>query len=69
MDVIIRPAEEIANGDSNISRCPNSEAKIGHKFGTSQYLAIVDVGSGNFETVPNPGAPGQRGEEGPAKVR
>jgi predicted Fe-Mo cluster-binding NifX family protein len=42
---------------------PNSEAKVGHKFGTSQYLVIVDVESGNFETAPNPGASGQRGEE------
>ncbi len=25
--------------------CPNLNAKIGHKFGTSQYLVTVDVES------------------------
>jgi len=40
---------------------PNLEAKVGHRFGTSQYLVIVDVETGDFEAVPNPGALGQRG--------
>jgi len=40
---------------------PSLYAKVGHKFGTSQYLVIVDVESGDFEAVPNPGASGQRG--------
>jgi len=40
---------------------PNLEAKVGHKLGTSQYLVIVDVETGDFEAVPNPGASGQRG--------
>ena len=40
---------------------PNLEAKVGHKLGTSQYLVIVEVETGDFETVPNPGVSGQRG--------
>jgi len=40
---------------------PDLDAKVGHKFGTSQYLIIVDVETGDFEAVPNPGASGQRG--------
>jgi len=40
---------------------PNLEAKVGHKLGTSQYLIIVDVETGDYEAVPNPGALGQRG--------
>jgi len=40
---------------------PNLKAKVGHKLGTSQYLVIVDVETGDFEAVPNPGASGQRG--------
>jgi predicted Fe-Mo cluster-binding NifX family protein len=40
---------------------PNLNAKVGDKFGTSQYLVIVDLESGEFEAVPNPGASGQRG--------
>jgi len=39
----------------------NLNARVGGKFGTSQYLVIVDVESGEFEAVPNPGASGQRG--------
>ena len=39
----------------------NLEAKIGQKLGTSQYLVIVDLDSGAFEAVPNPGASGQHG--------
>jgi len=39
----------------------NLNAKVGHKFGTSQYLVIVDLESGDCEAVPNPGASGQRG--------
>lgn len=37
------------------------EARVAHKFGTSQYLVIVDLDSGDLEAVPNPGASGQRG--------
>ena len=40
---------------------PDLEAKVGHKLGTSQYLLIVDLASGDVEAVPNPGASGQRG--------
>lgn len=36
-------------------------AKIGRRFGTSKYLVIVEVDSGDFEAVPNPGASAQRG--------
>ncbi len=39
----------------------NLNAKVGDKFGTSQYLVIVDLESREFEAVPNPGASGQRG--------
>ena len=37
----------------------NLNAKVGHKFGASQYLVIVDVETGDFEAMPNPGASGQ----------
>lgn len=37
------------------------EAKVAHKFGTSKYLVIVDLDSGESEAVPNPGASAQRG--------
>jgi predicted Fe-Mo cluster-binding NifX family protein len=40
---------------------PDFEAKVGSKLGTSQYLVIVDLDSGDVEAVPNPGASGQRG--------
>ena len=40
---------------------PNLEAKVGNRFGTSQYLAILDLETGDFEAVLNPGASGQRG--------
>jgi predicted Fe-Mo cluster-binding NifX family protein len=40
---------------------PDLNAEVGHKFGTSQYLTIFDLDSGDFEAVPNPGATGQRG--------
>ncbi|MFC1846100.1 NifB/NifX family molybdenum-iron cluster-binding protein [Chloroflexota bacterium] len=40
---------------------PNLESKVGHKLGTSQYLIIVDIESGEYEAVLNPGASGQRG--------
>ena len=36
-------------------------AQVGHKFNSSQYLIIVDIDSGDFEAVPNPGATGQHG--------
>ncbi len=37
------------------------EAKVGDRFGLSQYLVIVDLKTMAFEAVPNPGASGQRG--------
>jgi len=37
------------------------EAKVGQKFGTSKYLVIIDLDSGDFEAVPNPGTLEQRG--------
>jgi predicted Fe-Mo cluster-binding NifX family protein len=40
---------------------PNLEAKVGHKLGTSKYMIIVDVESGDYEAVPNPGFSGQQG--------
>ncbi len=39
----------------------NFNSQVGYKFGTSQYLVIVDTESGYFEAVPNPGASAQRG--------
>ena len=36
-------------------------ARVADRFGTSQYLVIVDLGSNDVEAVPNPGASGQRG--------
>ena len=36
-------------------------ARVGQKFGPAQYLLIVDLETGDFEAVPNPGASGQRG--------
>jgi len=33
---------------------PNLTARVGGKFGTSQYLVTVDVESGEFEAVPKP---------------
>ena len=40
---------------------PNLEDKIAQRFGTSQYLLIIDTDSGDFEAMPNPGASGHRG--------
>ncbi len=40
---------------------PNLEARVGHKLGTSQYLLVVEVETGDYEAVPNPGASGQKG--------
>ena len=37
------------------------EAEVAQRFGTSQYLLIVDLETMSFDTVPNPGATGQRG--------
>jgi len=37
------------------------EARVAQKFGVSKYLAIVDLDTGDFETVPNPGSSQQRG--------
>jgi len=37
------------------------EAKVAHKFGTSKYLVIIDLESGDSEAMPNPGASAQRG--------
>jgi len=36
-------------------------AQVGHRFGSSPYLIIVDLGTGNFEAVSNPGSLGQHG--------
>ena len=36
-------------------------AQVGHRFGGSPYLIIVDLGTGNFEAVPNPGSLNQHG--------
>lgn len=39
---------------------PNWNAKVAHRFGTSEYLLIIDVDSGALEAVSNPvGAPQQ----------
>jgi predicted Fe-Mo cluster-binding NifX family protein len=40
---------------------PDLSAEVGHRLGASQYLIIVDLDSGGFEAVPNPGASGQHG--------
>ncbi len=40
---------------------PDLQSTVSNKFGTSQYLVIVDVETGYFEAVPNPGFSGQRG--------
>jgi predicted Fe-Mo cluster-binding NifX family protein len=40
---------------------PDLQAKVGDRFGLSQYLVIVDSETMAFEAVPNPGASGQRG--------
>jgi predicted Fe-Mo cluster-binding NifX family protein len=37
------------------------EARVAQKFGVSKYLVIVDLDTGDFEAVPNPGASQQRG--------
>jgi predicted Fe-Mo cluster-binding NifX family protein len=37
------------------------EARVAQKLGISKYLIIVDLDSGDFEAIPNPGAPEQRG--------
>ncbi len=37
------------------------EAEVAQRFGTSRYLLIVDLETMSFDTVPNPGATGQRG--------
>jgi predicted Fe-Mo cluster-binding NifX family protein len=39
----------------------NLSAQVGHRFGGSPYLIIVDLGTGNFEAVPNPGSLHQHG--------
>jgi len=39
----------------------NLNAQVGHRFGGSPYLIIADLGTGNFEAVPNPGSLGQQG--------
>jgi predicted Fe-Mo cluster-binding NifX family protein len=36
-------------------------AQVGHRFGASPYLIIVDLGTGDFEAVPNPGSLNQHG--------
>jgi predicted Fe-Mo cluster-binding NifX family protein len=37
------------------------EARVARRFGLSEYLLIVDLDTGDFEAVPNPGASQQRG--------
>ncbi len=37
------------------------KAQVGHRFGSSPYLIIADLGTGNFEAVPNPGSLGHHG--------
>ena len=37
------------------------EARVAQKFGTAQYLLIIDLDSGDLEAIPSPGASGQRG--------
>ena len=37
------------------------KAQVGYRFGGSPYLIIVDLGTGNFEAVPNPGSLNQHG--------
>ncbi|MFC1580459.1 NifB/NifX family molybdenum-iron cluster-binding protein [Thermodesulfobacteriota bacterium] len=37
------------------------EANLGHKFGTSPYLIIVDAITMSFEAIPNPGAHARSG--------
>lgn len=37
------------------------EARVAQRFGLSEYLLIVDLDSGDFEAVPNPGSSQQRG--------
>jgi predicted Fe-Mo cluster-binding NifX family protein len=39
----------------------NLDAKIARRFGTSEYLLIVDVDTGDFEAVPNPAGTHQHG--------
>jgi Uncharacterized conserved protein len=36
-------------------------ARVAQRFGTSKYLVVIDLDSGDFEAVPNPAASGQRG--------
>jgi predicted Fe-Mo cluster-binding NifX family protein len=35
------------------------EARVGARFGTCRYVVIVDLDTGDFEIVPNPGVSGQ----------
>jgi predicted Fe-Mo cluster-binding NifX family protein len=39
----------------------NLDAEVAHRFGTSAYLLIIDIDSGDFEVVPNPGSTGRHG--------
>ena len=43
------------------SEGPDLNAQLGHKFGTSAYLIIVDPETFEFEAIPNPGASAHRG--------
>lgn len=36
------------------------DSRVSHKFGTSRYLIILDLKSGDFEVVSNPGLSGQQ---------
>ena len=37
------------------------QARVAQKFGTAEYLLIIDLDSGDLEAIPSPGASGQRG--------
>ena len=39
----------------------NLKAQVGHRFGGSPYLIIIDLDTDNFEAVPNPGPLHQQG--------
>lgn len=40
---------------------PHPEDKVGSKLGTSPYLFLFDLSSGEYEVLPNPGETGGRG--------
>jgi len=40
---------------------PNLDAKVANRFGTAEYLLIIDIDTGEFEAVPNPVTTHQHG--------